>query len=226
MTSPRDRRAARELRGYLERLYGPQAGLVIVPGSAAEGSDRVVLLAENVAVTRPAADDGQTYSATSFDHHAAPFVALVAHLAARLVGIRSQRYAPGGGLVPACPQDGAEDLRHVYGRLFPEGSIEVDVPWQEVARAVAEELSEAGLLDGLQTAQVKSKFASLRWYFDSIPQSSKGKFNYILRAATDLSTVVCERCGAPGEHRKRAWHVIACDACEDAQRKGRRGGGG
>ncbi|MRI56570.1 hypothetical protein D8770_21790 [Methylobacterium sp. DB1607] len=221
----RDRRAAREMRGYLERLYGPQTNLVVVPG-AAEGFGRVVLLAENVAVTRPAADDGQTYSATSFDHYAAPFVATVAHLAARLVGIRSARYAPGGGLVPACSQDGAEDLRRVYGRLFPEGTVEVDVPWQELARAVAEELSEAGLLDGLQSAQVKSKFASLRWYFDSIPKSSKGRVNYILRAATDLSTVVCERCGAPGEHRKRAWHVIACDACNDLRERGRRGGGG
>ncbi|UMY18815.1 hypothetical protein MMB17_05730 [Methylobacterium organophilum] len=221
----RDRRAARELRGYLERLYGPQTNLVVVPG-AAEGFGRVVLLAENVAVTRPDPTDGQTYSATSFDHYAPGFVAVVGRLAAHLVAIRSARYAPGGGLVPACPQDGAEDLRHAYGALFPEGTVELDVPWQELARAVAEELSAAGLLDGLESAQVKSKFASLRWYFSSIPKKSKAEVNYLLRAATDLSMVVCERCGAPGEHRPRPWHVIACDACDSLWERSRRGGGG
>lgn len=223
MTS-RDRRAARELRGYLERLYGPQLNLILVPGDTG-ASARVLLHADGVVPCLPA-DDGQTHGPGSFDHYAPGFMAVVTRLAARLVAIRSERYAPGGGLVPACPHDGAEDLRAVYGQLFPAGTVEIDVPWQELARAVAEELSEAGLLDGLESAEVKSKFASLRWYFSSIPKKSKAEVNYLLRAATDLSTVVCERCGAPGEHRRRAWHVIACDACEDAQRKGRRGGGG
>ena len=225
MTSPRDRRAARELREYIERLYGPQDELVIVPVYTAT-SERVALHAKDVAVTRPDPTDGRTHGAGSFDHYAPPFVATVANLAARLVAIRSARYAPGGGLVPACPHDGAEDLRHAYGQLVPEGTVEVDAPWQDLARAVAEELSEAGLLDGVESAQIKSKFASLRWYFRSTPEHSKGRVGYIITAATDLSTVVCERCGAPGEHRKRAWHVIACDACEDDRQRGRRGGGG
>lgn len=224
--SARDRRAARELRGYLERLYGPQLSLILVPGETGS-SARVLLHADGFQPCLPAAaDDGQTHGPGSFDHLAPGFVVVVGRLAARLVAIRSERYAPGGGLVPACPHDGAEDLGHVYGKLFPPGTVEVDVPWQDLARAVAEELSAAGLLGGLQSAQVKSKFASLRWYFDSIPKHSKTEVNYILRAATDLSTVVCERCGAPGEHRKRAWHVIACDACNDLRERGRRGGGG
>jgi hypothetical protein len=225
MTSPRDRRAARELREYIERLYGPQDELVIVPVDTVT-SERVSLHAKDIAVTRPPLEDGQTHGASSFDHFAPGFVAVVARLAARLVAIRSARYAPGGGLVPACPHDGAEDLRHAYGRLFPEGTVEVDAPWQELLRAVAEELSEAGLLDGLESAQVKSKFASLRWYFNSIPKHSKSEVGYLLRAATDLSAVVCERCGAPGQHRPRPWHVIACDACDSLWERSRRGGGG
>lgn len=220
----RDRRAARELRGYIERLYGPQLTLILVPGDTVS-SERVLLHAEGIVPCLPA-DDGRTHDATSFNHLAPGFVAVVTRLAARLVAIRSARYAPGGGLVPACPQDGAEDLRAVYGKLFPEGTVELDVPWQELARAVAEELSEAGLLDGLESAQIKSKFASLRWYFDSIPKSLKAEVNYLLRAATDLSAVVCERCGAPGQHRPRPWHVIACDACDSLWERGRRGGDG
>jgi hypothetical protein len=225
MTS-RDRRAARELRGYLERLYGPQLSMILVPGDTGS-SERVLLHAGGVVPCLPTgADDGQTHGPGSFDHLASGFVAVVARLAARLVAIRSERYTPVGGLVPACPHDGAEDLRAVYGRLFPEGTVEVDAPWQDLARAVAGELSAAGLLNGLESAQIKSKFASLRWYFSSIPKHSKNEVNYLLRAATDLSTVVCERCGAPGEHRKRAWHVIACDGCNDLRERGRRGGGG
>lgn len=221
----RDRRAARELRGYLERLYGPQLSMLLAPADTVS-SERVLLHADGIVPCLPAVDDGQTHDATSFNHYAPGFVAVVARLAARLVAIRSARYAPGGAVVPACPHDGAEDLRHAYGRLFPEGTVEVDAPWQELIRAVAEELSEAGLLEGLESAQVKSKFASLRWYFNSIPKHSKAEVGYLLRAATDLSTVVCERCGAPGQHRPRPWHVIACDACDSLWERSRRGGGG
>lgn len=64
----RDRRAARELRGYLERLYGPQLSMILVPGDTVS-SERVLLHADGIVPCLPAAaDDCQTQGPGSFDH--------------------------------------------------------------------------------------------------------------------------------------------------------------
>ncbi|KQT93313.1 hypothetical protein ASG60_08035 [Methylobacterium sp. Leaf469] len=221
--NPRSRRAARELSGYLIRLYGAQPGLRISEADPLDGSPRVQVYAEGIEATRPPPDDGRTYGADSVDRWAPAFVSSVARLAARLVAIRSERYSPSGGLVPADMHEGVEDLEAAFGRLF-EGAVEVDVPWQALARAVAETLQVEDLLDGVESSQIKSKFAELRWYFKSIPKPIRGQINVFVEAATVLSTVVCERCGAPGGHRPGPWHQIRCDACQDDWERSRRAG--
>lgn len=218
----RERRAAREFRGYLERLYGPQQHLVLghVEGL---GVLRVHLAVSGVSAPRP---EGETNSAASTDRHAPAYVALVARLAAQLVAIRSERYTPAGGLVPVACADGEEDLAEAFGPLFPAGTIELDVPWQEVLRAGADILLADGLIDGLNTTQAKSKFASLRWYYRNDSKIRRAEVNTTISALEYLSTVVCETCGAPGVHRPGGWHVVACDSCQQERERKRRKRGG
>lgn len=188
-----------------------------------DGSPRVQLSADGIEATRSPPDDGRTYGADSIDRWAPGFVSTVARLASKLVAIRSERYSPTGGLVPVDIHDGVAALETEFGRLF-EGAVEVDVPWQELARAVAETLQVEDILDGVESSQIKSKFAELRWYFKSIPKSIRREVKVFVEAATVLSTVVCEKCGAPGEHRAGPWHQIRCDACQDDWERSRRAG--
>lgn len=219
--NPRYRRAARELSGYLIRLYGAQPRMHISEADPLDGGLRVHLRVDGIEATRPPPDDGRTYGADSVDRWTPAFVNTVARLASRLVAIRSERYSPTGGLVPADMHEGVEDLEAAFGRLF-DGAVEVDVPWQQLARAVAETLQVEDLLDGVESSQIKSKFAELRWYFKSIPKSIRREVHVFIEAATVLSTVVCEKCGAPGEHRAGPWHQIRCDACQDEWERSRR----
>lgn len=221
----RSRRAHRELKGYLEGLYGPQGSLSIreVPH---EGAIRVTLVVSGTTAIRPDPDDGQTYSGSSIDRYAPGYVALVEQIAARLVAIRSERYTPGGGLEPQDQSDAEYGLHADYPRLFPIASLELGVPWLELVRAVAEVMRKEDLIDGFVSSQIKQKFASLRWYFDIKPRDCRDQINEIISAAEYLSTVVCETCGAPGRHRRGGWHVIACDPCSEERDRSRKRPGG
>lgn len=220
----RSRRAHRELAGYLERLYGPQPALSIreIPH---EGAIRVTLTVSGTTAIRPEVEDGKTYSISSIDKYAPDYVALVEQIAVRLVAIRSERYTPGGGLEPIDQQDAEYDLHSSHPGLFPIASLEVGVPWLELVRAVAEVLRREDLLDGVVSSQIKQKFASLRWYFDSKTRDFQDQIDEIISAAEYLSTVVCETCGAPGRHRSGGWHVIACDPCSAERDRSRKRGG-
>lgn len=220
----RSRRAHRELVGYIERIYGPQPALAIreIPR---EGVVRVHLSASDT-VTLGLDRDPDRPPTYAEQRQERAVVELVEDLAARLVGIRSVRYSPGGGLVPEDENEGAYELHADFGLLFPVASIQVGVAWQELVRAGAEVLRKHDLLDGLKSSQIKSKFASLRWYLERIPEENRKEVGSILKALELLSTVVCEFCGAPGEHRKGGWHTIRCDDCQaerDRQTK-KRGG--
>jgi len=222
--SIRSRRAHRELHGYLERLYGPQGSLAIRE-IVHEGAIRVSLMVSGTTAVRPDPEDGQTYSGSSIDRYAPGYVALVEKLAARLVAVRSERYSPGGGLEPQDQNDAEYELHADYPQLFPLSCLELGVPWLELARAGAEVLRRDDILEGVTSSQLKQKFASLRWYFDSQPRDFIDQVNVVIGAVEYLSTVVCETCGAPGKHRRGGWHVIACDPCSAERDRSRKRGG-
>lgn len=225
--SSRSRRAHRELQGYLTSIYGPQESLSIREWKRLD-CVRVLLTVSGTAA--PTAEhDAATPPTHAQRRHSRADVAIVEDLAARLVGIRSVRYAPGGGLVPEDADDAEYELHSDFPTLFPIGTLELGVPWLELVRAAAEVLMAKDILAGLKSSQVKSKFASVRWYFEAGPQEDRAEVGAVLVALELLSTVVCETCGSPGRERVGGWHVIRCDACQDIvdrerKKKDRRGG--
>ncbi|TXN47349.1 hypothetical protein [Methylobacterium sp. WL7] len=210
MTS-RERRAARELTDYLTRLFGPEATVTIDPMPARpQHPDRVEIEAT---VKRPHAAPPDTERKSRIPRDTPENTALAVEIAERYVALRSARYALPAGLVPTTCAIVSEGLERDYAALFPEGTLQVDVPWLELARAAAETLAGHKVLDGVRSSQVKSKFAELRWYTDGLPEGTGEEVSAILDAASRFSTVVCETCGAPGSYRKGGWVRILCDPC-------------
>ncbi|KQP62169.1 hypothetical protein [Methylobacterium sp. Leaf112] len=215
MTS-RERRAARELHEYLARLFGPEATIAIDPMPVRpQHADRVELEATvKRTPALPADTDARTRRRDTPEG-----AALAVEIAERYVAVRSARYALPSGLVPTMCDRVSEDLERSFPGLFPAGALQVDVPWLELVRATAETLAGHDALAGVVSAQVKSKFAELRWYVDGLPEETGDEIAAILDAASFLSSVVCEACGAPGAYRKGGWVRILCDDCNSNRRK-------
>ncbi|WP_375453479.1 hypothetical protein [uncultured Methylobacterium sp.] len=214
--TPRERRAARELTDFLTRLFGPEATIAIDPMPARPPHPNRVEL--DVTVERPLALpadlDARTRRRDTLDG-----MVLAVEIAERYVAIRSARYALPAGLVPTTCALVSEGLERDFASLFPEGTLEIDVAWLEVARAAAETLAGHAVLDGVVSTQVKQKFAELRWYTQSMPEATEGEASAILDAASYFSTVVCEMCGGPGSYRKGSWVRILCDTCHATKRR-------
>ncbi|NEU13929.1 hypothetical protein G3T14_17600 [Methylobacterium sp. BTF04] len=215
MTS-RERRAARELTDFLTRLFGPDATISVDPMPARPQHPERVELEATVkrAAALPADLDKRTRRRDTPEG-----TALAVEIAERYVAIRSARYALPSGLVPTTCSLVSEGLERDYANLFPEGTLQVDTPWLELARAAAETFAGHRVLDGVKSSQVKSKFAELRWYTEGLPEETGDEVAAIIDAASCLSTVICETCGGPGAYRKGGWVKIACDVCDAAKRR-------
>ena len=220
----RARRAARELRSYLELLYGSQPALRIVQHPTPEGQTFIRLSCTGLEPPMPGdtGDDGQTYSDVPPHAFTRRHMDVVTQIAERYVAIRSDRYLPGGGLVPEDHGDMCDRMWAEYGELFPSGTVEVGVPWQELARAGGATMRFHGVLNGIVTTQLKSKFASLRWYMSGKNNVDTEMLELIRSALETLSVVVCEHCGAPGIHRPGGWHIILCDSCHEVREQERK----
>ncbi|MEX6926693.1 hypothetical protein AB2D14_34140, partial [Pseudomonas aeruginosa] len=77
---------------------------------------------------------------------------IVVEIAERYVAVRSARYALNGGLIPVTCDEVTAGLARDFPALFPPGTVEVDVAWQELARAAAETLAGHQVLDDVTTS--------------------------------------------------------------------------
>lgn len=69
-------------------------------------------------------------------------------------------------------------------------------------------------------AQIKSKYASLRFYYDFEGEASSEdckEINKFLSEAEDLSEKTCEICGKDGKVYTQGWHTTLCE--EHAKQK-------
>mgnify|MGYP001562064092 CR=1 FL=1 len=108
-------------------------------------------------------------------------------------------------------------LAPLYARLAtPEymGMIDPPVGWLPLVLKLNDNLSS--ILPAYTIAQVKEKFAGLRYSIDSFgvalddPRVALAK--ELITEAEQASTRICQVCGQPGQQRKDiTWHATLCD---------------
>ena len=65
-----------------------------------------------------------------------------------------------------------------------------------------------------RVVQIKEKFGTLRFYFDSAPQWKLDKIIEFINEASEASSHICEVCGAPGRLVKTTWLLLTrCNSC-------------
>lgn len=95
--------------------------------------------------------------------------------------------------------------------------------WAVLIRELCDELTEILEVPGLVVmAQIKEKFAFLRWYMDwnrDIPRDEVKweRCQAAIARAEAKSGVTCETCGAAGTQRTGGWIKTLCDTCAEAR---------
>lgn len=113
------------------------------------------------------------------------------------------------GPVPAqVPHDGFLDLMTLFNEVY-DAPTETGPGWHWLLVMTAEWLREVGVPQGFASIQVKEKFGGLRFYWNSDEDDHPA--SGIIAAAEQISTGVCETCGAPGVLRKGSYLRTACD---------------
>lgn len=107
-----------------------------------------------------------------------------------------------------------------FDKLFTSRGF-VPPPWSGVGKGwfkILERMLDHMKLAGADPgcfAQVKEKFGELRVYatYSGTEAQREEQMRAALTAEKE-STTTCERCGAPGELRRRFWMKTLCDACD------------
>lgn len=114
-------------------------------------------------------------------------------------------YGPDGPLAPL-------QARSAY----PDSPVMISPPlgWVPLVLKLDEDL--AAILPDYTIAQVKEKFAGLRYYIDSFgvgrddPRIALAR--ELILEAESVSQSICQICGSPGTFRPElAWHATLCD---------------
>jgi hypothetical protein len=110
---------------------------------------------------------------------------------------------------PYLPCDGGFRCRDGWFDLINRLSMRLEA---EIAKQPEAERGQ------YRTAQVKEKFAGLRFYMDGeTPAMSE-----LIRMAEVESASICEECGDPGELRGGGWIRTLCDVHEAARQRNRK----
>ncbi len=97
--------------------------------------------------------------------------------------------------------------------------IECGNGWIPLIHDMSEELSK---IEGIEYAQIKSKFANLRVYLDyadSVSKEDIAKSREILSKYEELSSTMCEVCGKPARlcQSEFGWLSTLCDEHKQEQ---------
>lgn len=109
---------------------------------------------------------------------------------------------------PRCPPDWQQRLARRHRKVFGQGCFECGPGWRWLWEGAAELMRENGIADGFHTTQMKEKFGSARWYYDS-NENCEYTANTV-DSVEHLSAFICEECGRPGWIRQGGWLRCLC----------------
>jgi hypothetical protein len=93
--------------------------------------------------------------------------------------------------------------------------IECGEGWNNLLDNLMTKISTIDTEKEVRVQQIKSKFASLRFYYYGPSEKDKDdKIQKLVEEAEDLSIKTCEECGRPGKVRGKGWIYVACDRCQ------------
>ncbi|SFQ69239.1 hypothetical protein SAMN05421853_12319 [Roseivivax halotolerans] len=98
-------------------------------------------------------------------------------------------------------------MRHAHMLSRYNSGIEIGPGWIDLVDRLLKDLD--ALQVGIEVTQIKSKYATLSCYLAAYSDTAIE----IVDRYEELSAHTCERCGKPGEIRRRGWLETLCDDC-------------
>lgn len=102
--------------------------------------------------------------------------------------------------------------------LIPYFNIECGIGWYDLIYNASKEISEYCFeqdITDVYVVQIKSKFASLRYYTNY----TTDEIDKIIYEAEHFSEITCERCGEPGTISDKGWITCLCNKCREENTK-------
>lgn len=125
-------------------------------------------------------------------------------------------------------KENIDEQKAKKGRIFDlygAFGCEVGNGWYSVLYGLCDEITKAydktGAKVDIIPIQIKEKFGELCFYYET-PNANpflRKTINEIVEKWEEESTMVCERCGQPGQLRKDLpWVLTLCDECYEQQK--------
>ena len=105
-----------------------------------------------------------------------------------------------------------DQFRDLLRRTFPniyqnDSEILTELGWNQIIYQLSENIDKTGL--SIYVAQVKEKFAGLRFYYS--PHNPI--IDQLINEAKDKASLTCQKCGSPGTLCDRyGWESILCES--------------
>jgi len=99
-------------------------------------------------------------------------------------------------------------LKTIPGSCCPKG-------WSKVVLEGHKKITS--LYPEIGVAQIKEKFAGLRYYYTA-PVEQRPYIDEIIYEMDDKCSVTCMTCGEPGTERQDGWISVLCDKCFEEKR--------
>ena len=114
-------------------------------------------------------------------------------------------------------EEGEPDYKYTWEDELPVGWRKAFCPmiWDEL-KAI---LEKANYVNDFRFAQIKEKFATLRLYYNGVPESIFDELMAWENKWEAESEKVCIDCGKPAKFMTTGWYTYICEDCATARKK-------